>query len=422
MRSASLLFVLVLACGDDDSPTDASTDVPTIDAPSAARILASEGGTIASPDGRFTLEIPPGALASDTDMAVLEATSSIDAIGDVYDVEPDGTAFSIPATATIRLSLLQVTDVISSEGAYPALFVGTSEDGTAVEELEGSEVTYAADGTATITAPVEHLSLFWAGGQRAPYGVNLGLEVSASQTLGAFEGNVVAENRSGVTQYIRFRTSSTGAVSAAGGGTAPTTGSTPIGTGGGSVSGTLAFNCDEEGMGEIRIHLGYGTLESSPETSGITLVENIVCRTGTDGGMSTRPTTCTPPLSADMELNDALQAYAAELAFEPDVVCDLDTPSGWRDDPGPSAGKLVFRSYTAASPFGEDRHLFVPTGAVRLEVVAISAGTPSGPGTWVGLPNGSDFTIDVRTESAAMARVTARFDGTMLTVSSVTPI
>src|SRR5688500_10616727 len=102
---AGLATASGFACGGDDGddPSDAGTDGGA----GGTLIRAAEGGTVMSADGVFHLVVPPGALAEDTRISVrlVPASEWVEPFlepapgSGVYDVQPDGVAFSIPASA-----------------------------------------------------------------------------------------------------------------------------------------------------------------------------------------------------------------------------------------------------------------------------------------------------------------------------------
>jgi len=75
-------------------------------------VPAEEGGTVTSDDGNLTLEIPAGALDSDTEIAVSYAESEelpeslreIEGAGPGYHLQPDGLTFNDPVTVSLDLA------------------------------------------------------------------------------------------------------------------------------------------------------------------------------------------------------------------------------------------------------------------------------------------------------------------------------
>jgi hypothetical protein len=68
--------------------------------------IGLRGGTIVSDDGRFSLEIAPGALEHPVDITITAADCNemgIIAVGPCYTVGPRGTGFLFPAKVTYEL-------------------------------------------------------------------------------------------------------------------------------------------------------------------------------------------------------------------------------------------------------------------------------------------------------------------------------
>ena len=91
-----LILALAVSCGS-------SSDISPL-------ILAAKGGTSNGDDGSLTLEIPPGALAEDTEIRVsrvIEADLNREEIPELakYILEPAGTVFSKPVRLSIELPL-----------------------------------------------------------------------------------------------------------------------------------------------------------------------------------------------------------------------------------------------------------------------------------------------------------------------------
>jgi len=116
--------------------------------------VGPRGGTIVSEDGRFSLDIAPGALESDVDIRIEEIPCrgmDVDAVGPCYQVTPKGMGFLLPARVTFELD-------------------GSMHDGVPAEELalivaHGSEWTVMADRSVdledgTISASAVYLSSF----------------------------------------------------------------------------------------------------------------------------------------------------------------------------------------------------------------------------------------------------------------------
>jgi len=71
--------------------------------PSSTDSIGPEGGIVVSPDRRFTLEVPPGALAVRVHLTIdLAEAWPAGALGPVFEVRPSGTTFAKPATLVYR--------------------------------------------------------------------------------------------------------------------------------------------------------------------------------------------------------------------------------------------------------------------------------------------------------------------------------
>lgn len=115
-------------------------------------ITAAEGGTVAAPGGA-TLVIPPNALAQDTYITVSEASpSGLPEAGSiqslVLDFGPDGLDFLLPAT-------LNIPTPSGSLGAGEQRVISTFATGDSAWTDLGTTA-----GASTLSAPVEHFSLF----------------------------------------------------------------------------------------------------------------------------------------------------------------------------------------------------------------------------------------------------------------------
>ena len=61
------------------------------------KTIGAEGGSISSPDGRITIEIPPQAVSSSTSFSIQPITNMVPGgLGDAYRLEPNGRTFSAP--------------------------------------------------------------------------------------------------------------------------------------------------------------------------------------------------------------------------------------------------------------------------------------------------------------------------------------
>lgn len=76
-------------------------------------LIGPEGGVVRSADGRFTLEIPEGALNEPVKISVRAVDCEQDYEADCYQVSPSGVGFSFPAVATYEAAELPTMESIS---------------------------------------------------------------------------------------------------------------------------------------------------------------------------------------------------------------------------------------------------------------------------------------------------------------------
>jgi hypothetical protein len=110
-------------------------------------LIGPEGGELRSDDGRFNLEIPPGALSTEVEIAVRAVDCESEDEVACYDVSPTGLAFAVPATATYEASESMSMDALS-------LVVQGSEGWQPLAD------SFVDREDATITASVLYLSTF----------------------------------------------------------------------------------------------------------------------------------------------------------------------------------------------------------------------------------------------------------------------
>jgi len=77
----------------------------------SGQVVGPRGGTLVSDDGRFSLDIPAGALSSEVELSVEEVECGLgDAIGSCYAVLPQGTTFLLPVEVAYEVGDMNVTE------------------------------------------------------------------------------------------------------------------------------------------------------------------------------------------------------------------------------------------------------------------------------------------------------------------------
>jgi hypothetical protein len=113
-----LISLLLVSCGggddgagpgdggnNDDLPEAVPTAAGTPDGTPTSETIGAGGGSVASSDGLFALDIPAGALASDTEITIQPITNTAwGGRGAGYRLTPDGLTFAQPVTLTFNIA------------------------------------------------------------------------------------------------------------------------------------------------------------------------------------------------------------------------------------------------------------------------------------------------------------------------------
>ena len=105
---AIIIAVLLTGCGTSPGNTDAGT------ANNNSNSIGTDGGTVASSDGKVKIVIPSGALNQDTGITVAPVSNQPSGnIGTAYEVGPDGTTFNKPVTISITYDEASIPSGVS---------------------------------------------------------------------------------------------------------------------------------------------------------------------------------------------------------------------------------------------------------------------------------------------------------------------
>jgi hypothetical protein len=154
--SGAAALVMVTACGGGGGPDDGG-GVPPPPAPPPAdpqvrQTIGAAGGEVAFADQRFKLTIPAGALGNATEIVITELSATnlpanlqpLNA-DKVYRLEPSGTQFAAPVTATAQLP------------ASDAVALMTHESNGTFETPQSQQLSMARSGRA-LTSQISHFS------------------------------------------------------------------------------------------------------------------------------------------------------------------------------------------------------------------------------------------------------------------------
>ena len=99
----------ILGCNLFSNKTDnaelvfAATEVGTPEGQSVTKNMGPDGGSLSSPDGRFTLTVPHNALTETIPFSIQPITNKADGgLGLAYRLEPDGATFTTPLQISVR--------------------------------------------------------------------------------------------------------------------------------------------------------------------------------------------------------------------------------------------------------------------------------------------------------------------------------
>lgn len=122
------LFVIVVAAWSASCSGDATEPQPVITP------ITSAGGTVSSADGKVSLAVPAGALATATEITITPAAIGAQpglVPGTAYTFEPDGLQFAVPARLTIRYDSIPTS--LAGQASYLWLHRREGSDWVAME-------------------------------------------------------------------------------------------------------------------------------------------------------------------------------------------------------------------------------------------------------------------------------------------------
>ena len=90
----------------DAEITFAKTDVGTPTGPATMKSIGPAGGSISSPDGRITVNVPPNDVPGDVQFSIQPITNQAQGgLGNAYRLEPNGQKFTTPVPASAHSTL-----------------------------------------------------------------------------------------------------------------------------------------------------------------------------------------------------------------------------------------------------------------------------------------------------------------------------
>jgi hypothetical protein len=105
---------VTVTCTDNYVPTYAPAPKGDPQGTATTQTIDAAGGSVTSADGRITLDIPAGALASATTVSIQPITNTTpNGLGLNYRLEPEGTTFAVPVSLTFHLSATEALAIAS---------------------------------------------------------------------------------------------------------------------------------------------------------------------------------------------------------------------------------------------------------------------------------------------------------------------
>ncbi len=160
---ALVALVLLLSCGDDDpagppddggnnnNPEPQATAPGTPNGQATQAVIGAAGGTLASDDGSFSIDIPAGALSQDETIIIQPITNTAwGGVGNGYRLEPDGLTFAIP----VELAFDVAPETL--EGSHPDFLDVAVQDDEGFWHVINDRVY--DEGAGTVTATTTHFS------------------------------------------------------------------------------------------------------------------------------------------------------------------------------------------------------------------------------------------------------------------------
>ena len=135
------------------------TEVGAPKGSATTKTIGAEGGSISSPDGRITVDVPPKAVSDAVNFSIQPITNMAPGgLGDAYRLEPSGTNFSSP----VKLSF-KFTDEELGGSAPEVLGVGYQDRAGVWQSLSRTEINKAKRTYAVSTTHFTDMSLAFNG-------------------------------------------------------------------------------------------------------------------------------------------------------------------------------------------------------------------------------------------------------------------
>lgn len=244
----------------------ASCHDPANDAVARIQVTPEQGGQLVSPNKHFTLDVPPGAVQSATEIAVREIANDEAVAGVAYDLSPDGLTFDVPASATFASAL-----VTTGTATEVALGIPRSSSGGEPELLADAQTTLdLVAGTVTTTATVAHFS----EAVETEVGV-----VNVTEGGGAIEFQIGINTESSDTVQVRFGGCDVSNLGLRGVSAVSESSSLDVGVSCDSVAGQVQRMAEMApgGLADLTLRCAVDVLDQSAQSNQVSIDTHVPC-------------------------------------------------------------------------------------------------------------------------------------------------
>jgi hypothetical protein len=149
----ALGYILFLRNANETEIVFAPTEIGTPVGDKVTKDIGSAGGTLASPDGRFTLTVPQNALTETVAFSIQPVTNKFGGgLGLAYRLEPDGKTFDTPLQISFRY------DDHDLEGTFPEALSLAYQDDKGAWHMQ--KAIYLDKDKKTIAVSTTHFSIW----------------------------------------------------------------------------------------------------------------------------------------------------------------------------------------------------------------------------------------------------------------------
>ena len=148
---ATVAYILFLRPSSKTVAMYGATAVGVPNGPATTKSIGPVGGSIASPDGRITVDVPPNAVPGPVNFSIQPITNLAQGgLGNAYRLEPAGRTFAMPVKVSFKY------DAQDLEGTVPESFAVAYQDATGV--WQAFKTAHIDQANKAITVPTTHFT------------------------------------------------------------------------------------------------------------------------------------------------------------------------------------------------------------------------------------------------------------------------